>query len=295
MERTTQLLSQKISLPIKTKIAAWWSIIFGGILLIQITREILGLVETHSLYLTFDIIAEELFLAILIFTSSIFLLFRRRAAWWVLRIFLWIVLIVGAISSLIVAFDIHIPIPWVIMDEIESLTIDSVKMLVPMTLYKLPVPRLVIDLIPLIIIFIPLILLEVDRKNFNDIVKKTRLLLKTEVAYFLIGIDLLFLFIYTLYNQFCLPEYGVTFFYGLLFIVTSTIFLPLLKRKRWAWKISVAILGLLSCFYLFMLITNGNMATDVPEILLGFLLIFPSFILFLLDRKNFFRTFDTAS
>lgn len=289
MEQTTQQITQKPSLPIKTKIAAWLIIIVGGILLIQIARSIWY--YRDQLYSVFDFIAENLFTAILIFVPGIFILFRKKSAWWVLRIFLWVVFIVGVISF-ISFFIINIPLD---MSAIEGVTTDGIDMLVPVTLslklIKLGLPILLIQLvthiIPLLIIFIPIILLELDRKNFNSIAKDTYLPLKTEVAYLLIGIDLFFLFIYSLFNLLSIPEYGGVFEYVIFFIATSAIFLPLLKRKEWAWKVSIIITCLLLSFYMFLLISNGMVY--VIDILLLFLLTFPSLILIILDRKNFFK------
>jgi len=290
MEETTQKNIQKPPFPIKTKIFAWWTIILGGILLILIAR-IARIARSGSAWdYYFDFFAESLFTAILIFVPSIFILFRKKSAWWVSRIYLWIVLIIGVLSF--INRFIHIPIDTTTIEGVTSYAITDIYMFfIPVTLY-LKIPITTLHIIPLLIIFIPIIFLELDRKNFNNIVKNTSLPIKAEIAYLLIGIDLFILFIYALFNQLVLPEREEVLKYLIFFIITSTIFLPLLKRKWWAWKTSVTIISLLLCLYLAVLIgssISSNSFVYFIDILCLFLLTFLSLILIILDRKNFFK------
>jgi len=287
MEQTTQQITQKPSLPIKTKIAAWWMIIVGGILLIQIARAVWAL--SDALYLYFEFIAENLFCALMIFIPSILILLKRKAGWWISRIFLWVTLIIGVILF-IDFFIINIPLGMGVRFALEGITIESIDMLVPVTLslklIKLGVPTLIIQLvthiIPLTIILIPIILFELDCKNFNRIVKETSLPFKTEVARLLLGINLILLLIYPIFYLWE-KDYNAAFWSVIFSILILAIFILYQKRKKRALKISIPIFCLSLAFNILLLIQNNT------EYLLSFLLAFPAFILIILDRKNYLQ------
>ena len=68
MEQTTQQINQKPTLPIKTKVAAWWMILLGGLTIIE------GFIFIFPGGLTGDI--TDIF--IFIFIISIFLFFMMK-------------------------------------------------------------------------------------------------------------------------------------------------------------------------------------------------------------------------
>ena len=93
MEQTTQQTIQKPSLPIKTKIAAWWIIVVGGLWVIAIIALLFlfaavvtmgGLVFLGFLIpeFTFWFCIILLLPSILFLCSGSFLLKRKKWAWW---------------------------------------------------------------------------------------------------------------------------------------------------------------------------------------------------------------------
>jgi hypothetical protein len=144
MEQTTQQISQKPPLPIETKIAAWWLIIIGGIGLIFSVWNILSLLviffgESWGQESGWALIGTLSFgvivlLSIFFLLPGIFLLRKKRWAWWV---------------SIIIYSGISLYLFSVFLSPRFSLT-----------------PLNAIDFCYLLLFFIPFILLLLDRKNF---------------------------------------------------------------------------------------------------------------------------------
>ncbi|XOB40338.1 MAG: hypothetical protein ACKKMR_03450 [Candidatus Nealsonbacteria bacterium] len=113
---------EKIILPIKTKIAAWWMIVVGGMIGIGLPV----LASLVGLELLQDIIIKSLgkgfilimlfviFQGILIFVSGYFLLKRKRRAWYLAII---ILLITSVGSALSVKFIFVIPLILLFFDH----------------------------------------------------------------------------------------------------------------------------------------------------------------------------------
>jgi hypothetical protein len=98
MEQTTQQITQKPSLPIKTKIAAWWMITIGGIVILFFFKtffEPWG-AGGESLQLLLQIIFGPIFVVAggLFLACGIPLLLRRKFAWWLNTIVLLLSVIV---------------------------------------------------------------------------------------------------------------------------------------------------------------------------------------------------------
>lgn len=138
---------EKITLPIKTKIAAWWMILLGGILLVVF---LLGLISFlrgdfsggisgvfYAAFLIWILMISGP--GMLLFLPGLFLLQRRKWAWKFALIILPIGMIIWLVFGVGWAFVLTTP----------------------------PVPR---ELVPFVIIDIitlgPLILVFLDRKNF---------------------------------------------------------------------------------------------------------------------------------
>jgi len=171
MEQTTQ----KPSLPIKTKIAAWWMIMFGSISLIlffgglwlaislfspPVDGELAwGFVIMYFLPPILGVIVISLIVIFSFFLPGVFLLKKRRWAWK----FALIVQILGVMVLIILVFS-------VCKIEVVSTLKRGVGYAVEETrrpLYPNCFPKGFIFLSPVFIIFlISFILLLLDRKNF---------------------------------------------------------------------------------------------------------------------------------
>jgi len=150
MEQTIQQITQKPSLPIKTKIAAWWIIIIGGMESIYL----IWMISLSLLFFSFfrsgginsgvqiglSAVGAALLIPSLFFLIPIpgfFLLMRKRWAWWVS------IIIYGLISLYF-------------FSRLFTLTIFVVSMNV-------------FDYYYLLSFLVPFILLFLDRKNFFKI------------------------------------------------------------------------------------------------------------------------------
>jgi hypothetical protein len=144
MEETTQQISQKQSLPIKTKIAAWWLMIIGGIASIVCLVFVMKTLEgTCWSLLPFLMV---LFLpSFLTFLFGFFIVIaRKKWAWWLGITILFIeVLISGILISEVVKVNI-----------INGFPVDF---------------KSVIFAISPFLFLTPFILLLLDRKNFFKI------------------------------------------------------------------------------------------------------------------------------
>ena len=138
MEQDAQQVIQKSSLPIKTKIAAWWMSIIGGVLLLEFYRVWFEIPLFPPLF-RYEVAGEVLGLSLLgslFFLPGFFLLItRKKWAWWLAIIIISIFLIF---------------IPYFIIGDLL------------LAGYH---PDLD-DLTPLPFLLIPFILLLLDRKNF---------------------------------------------------------------------------------------------------------------------------------
>jgi hypothetical protein len=143
MEQTTQQNIQKPTLPIKTKITAWGMAVIGGVIIIS---GLLGAWVSRNVYgggaipfSLFIIIITCPFGLLVFFLPGVFLLKRKKWAWW---------------FSVVMLF-ISILTPYSAPDLLISL---------------LPSPSIYLNLINRIIPLLLFILLLLDRKNFWKIV-----------------------------------------------------------------------------------------------------------------------------
>jgi len=159
MEQTTQQINQKPTLPIKTKVAAWWMILLGGLTIIE------GFIFIFPGGLTGDI--TDIFIFIFIISiflffmiPSFFLLRRKRIAWW-----LYIIII-----SINLIFALFCLIKTRSFFDFGTLSLGRFPILLP--LYLLTSKRTFFELygyvngFEFILYTIPFILLLLDRKNF---------------------------------------------------------------------------------------------------------------------------------
>jgi Zn-dependent protease with chaperone function len=147
MEQTTQQITQKLSLPIKTKVAAWWMIVFAGIGIILSIKFILSYLfiyfggswgQESGWALVAVFMGVIAFLPCLFFLlSGIFLFKKKRWTWWFATVIL--VLLIIFLFLAILKFDINITNTSAIL------------------------------ILPLPITLLPFILLLLDRKNFFKI------------------------------------------------------------------------------------------------------------------------------
>jgi len=84
MEQITQRISQKPSLPIKTKIAAWWIIIFSGFLSLLFFWDFLR----SRTPILFSLLS--LMLPLVIFLLGIFVLKKSKLAWIIVTILFYL-------------------------------------------------------------------------------------------------------------------------------------------------------------------------------------------------------------
>jgi lysylphosphatidylglycerol synthetase-like protein (DUF2156 family) len=147
MEQTTQQISQKPSLPIKTKIVAWWITIIGGIALIVSIYLLIRFDWIHSdfdrRWLLFFITPLIVVTVTLLIPGIMILYLKKRSGWWLATISLsiWTILIVG----------------YGVLYVISNLTNLSLSGLI------------LFPLITTLIAIIPLVLLLQDRENFFKI------------------------------------------------------------------------------------------------------------------------------
>ena len=138
MEQTTQQTIQKPSLPIKTKIAAWWMIVTGGIGVIVFIIYLMayfGAVSKGEGLTAFVFLPFVAIPSFSLFIPGLLILLKKRGGWICSVIFL----LLGVLLTILLYFGLS-------------------------TLGPLPVFWFCI--VPLIIFLIPLILLLLDRKNF---------------------------------------------------------------------------------------------------------------------------------
>ena len=149
---------EKVSLPTKTKIAAWWMIILGGLTIIWDIIFIGG----FSGELT-DILILLFYISVFLFfmIPSFFILRRKRIAWWIYMIIISINLIFALICLIKTGF----------FHRFDSLTLGNFTTLLP--LYLLTDKRrffqnfgLHVNGFEFILYTVPFILLLLDRKNF---------------------------------------------------------------------------------------------------------------------------------
>lgn len=145
MEQTTQQITPKPSLPIKTRIAAWLMIItaVSGTLFFRLTfmsKQAISGAEIGAIFVVGAFYFIILPLGLLICISGIFLLKRKRWAW-------WFSVVIFSIFSILA---VKIVIGSIIEESIYGVEVGYIVFLI------------LIILSPLI----PVILLLLDRKNF---------------------------------------------------------------------------------------------------------------------------------
>jgi hypothetical protein len=132
---------EEVSLPTKTKIAAWWMILIGGYSECIIINNIITAFGTKTEPLVFFVAFVLVFLGVLCFIGGLFLFKRKKWAWW-LSIFSLSLLLYLNLNNLITELRVLFTMP-------PSDWNGSFFLL----------------LFPLILL-IPFILLLLDRKNF---------------------------------------------------------------------------------------------------------------------------------
>jgi len=152
---------EKVSLPIKTKIAAWWIIFVGGITIIEgIIFDLHGRLTGSLADIFIFIFILSIFLFFMI--PSFFLLIRKRVAWWLCII----IIPVNLIFALLCLIKTHS----VFQFDTFSFGIRSIPILLPY--YLLYSKRFFLDQhiyingFEFVLYTIPFILLLLDRKNF---------------------------------------------------------------------------------------------------------------------------------
>ena len=101
---------EKVSLPIKTKIAAWWMIIIGVYSEYLVINNIIITFGLKTEALVFFVALILISLGALCFISGLFLLKRKKWAWW-LSIFSLSILLFLNLNDLIVGLRVLIAIP----------------------------------------------------------------------------------------------------------------------------------------------------------------------------------------
>jgi hypothetical protein len=132
---------EKVSLPIKTKIAAWIMIIFGMCIVLNLVREVRGVKFTGIVFLSTFILIS---LMLLLFISGFSLLLRKRWAWW-LAVFILSIVLIFRLRDII--YEVIFGLRMIIAEPLSSW-------------------EALIFLLFDLILLIPLILLLLDRKNF---------------------------------------------------------------------------------------------------------------------------------
>jgi len=172
MEQTTQQTIQKPPLPIKTKIAAWWMVILGGIAIVlflivlglllqllfhppQMPEFGAGLLVLIVFYFLFCALLL-LFPGIFLFLPALFLLKRKRWAWK----FAVISLLIGMVILACFLFGSYIKETSHYRESFKSGEIIAERK-IPL----IPIPPF-LKITPFIIFLIPFLLLLLDRKNF---------------------------------------------------------------------------------------------------------------------------------
>jgi hypothetical protein len=153
MEQTTQQIIQKTSLPIKSKIAAWWLIIGGIILGIARSVQVLFLIfaflniNVKNIFASLLSISLSLFplLFLILFFAGIFLLRNKKWSWQLAKTVLYI----GSLS-LIYCWIMIFLFP---IGDVTDQNLIIFTGLLPYTFFIVP----------------PLIFLIIDRKNFFKI------------------------------------------------------------------------------------------------------------------------------
>jgi len=250
------------SLPIKTKIAAWWMIIMTGGGLIFLGGKMLYIASVIAAYGVLPSVLMALmcfFLAFLFIFLSIFLLKRKKMGWFGSVIFLFILLVLVT-TSFIKEYTSYMDIerwPYYYYDESKSkkfyedpLTGEKVDEPKPQikTFFKESAPFFSV---PFIVFFFPFILLFLDRKNFFAIIikpselirEKIFLPIKTKLAvYWILIIGIINIIL------------GITFqiFEGIGPLIWGVILFVfgcfLLERKKWAWWALVLTIIIMTTF-----------------------------------------------
>ena len=300
MEQTTQQTIQKPSLPIKTKIAAWWVFGIGIIQLLVPFRQ-------FSLY-----VIPTIFAGFLLIGLGFSILKRKKLGW---------LFTVSILSIILIYLFFFFFFPGLAINKFFtflSLVTFPVFLFIPPS-FILTFPPLILFLLDFILTFPPLILFLLDRKNFWKIaayMEKVSLPIKTKIAAWwikTIGIGIIFI---------GLGLFITLMFYAFWWIGPSSLLLPLsifllggficflgsriAKGRRWAWWMGILTLLIIWIFYFgyqFLYFRIFQPAThDLVDIfrislshgefflfILSHIFILPPILLLLLDRKNFWK------
>jgi hypothetical protein len=159
MEQTTQQVTQKPPLPIKTKIAVWWMIVVG----------VIGIISSLAIYEMATrrggcIMGEAILSTVLLISGFIFLFcafllkLRKKWAWYVSVIIFFIpclYYLLGCLSELL---------------SIRRAILEGMYQVSSVSFSHDIREFIFFGLIPFIILLVPTILLLLDRKNFWKIV-----------------------------------------------------------------------------------------------------------------------------
>jgi len=158
---------QKPPLPIKTKIAAWWMIVIGGIIitlsLFIATKEPPSYSEASALFVMFITLLPA---GLMFFLPSLSLLKRKKWGWWLSIVILSLTLFSISAGLLIdFIFEYRPPAFLDLLRFISAMFLLPWMIVIPEKLVLSPIANLLLYF-GFLIYIIPLILLLLDRKNF---------------------------------------------------------------------------------------------------------------------------------
>ena len=163
---------QKPSLPIKTKIAAWWMIGIVGIMIIlslfTTTKEAGNIGEAYALFGIFITLFPA---GLMFFLPSLSLLKRKKWGWW-LSIAILSLTLFSILTGLLVdlVFEYRPPAFLDLLRFISAMFLLPWMIVIPEKLVLSPIANLLLYL-GFLIYIIPFILLLLDRKNFWKVAK----------------------------------------------------------------------------------------------------------------------------
>ena len=265
MEQTTQQNIQKPSLPIKTKIAAWWMItlgVVGGVCSVYLTKYFIRTLPYLNDSLI-DFLIVCFLSSLFVFFSGLILFTKKRWAWW-LSIVMFVILM---IIELLTEFS----------DSIELFTKFSAS-----------------EWVLIILLVVPLALLLLDRKNFWEVSQETFFPIGTRI----IGILMLLIggagLIYSIYLFYQSNNVGsheeawlfgavVSIVFGIIFFFSG---LLILRKKKLGWWLAIIIFSIITAIVFFAV--NVMYIHFLFNLIISLISLIPLIIL-LRDRKNFFK------
>ena len=270
MEQANQQINQKISLPTKTKIVAWWMItlgVIGGVCSVYLTIHFIRTLPYLGNIIGFLIVC---FLSsFFAFFSGLILFTKKRWVWWLSIVMFVIILIITR----------------------------------PSTEFSISISRLTefsfLEWVLIILLLFPLVLLLLDRKNFWEVSQETLFPVGIRIiaiSILLIGVAGLILSVYLFYQSDNIGYHEEWFFFGAIasilcggmFFVAG--FLILLK-KRLGWWLAMVMFCIGTALVILIEGSDNwyfgisNLIEDLP----AYLMFIVPLVILLLGRKNFFK------